>query len=265
MCSAQQPHESNIINLIFQIPTWQVIGIDIVRRLIMMDTINSMSLALSIDLSRYLGTQEVFNKFFPLDPSTVVQVLVFPVLAVPIEAQTYSQHVSELHPGLNRACWPALQWPWRCGSAPGHAEWTLKTLGCREHMGPTFWGVSCVFCQCHRTKNPDSFAGMVKGLPRCFISAENDLKLPEVWASHHLPLAFPSKYSLTHSLPWPSVPIRSLNLFVDMFRAHNTAVGFRSVSQIHSRKVYFIIIIQTGSGPSTCLHVMQSDSQFNSS
>lgn len=112
MCSAQQPHESNIINLIFQIPTWQVIGIDIVRRLIMMDTINSMSLALSIDLSRYLGTQEVFNKFFPLDPSTVVQVLVFPVLAVPIEAQTYSQHVSELHPGLNRACWPALQWPW---------------------------------------------------------------------------------------------------------------------------------------------------------
>lgn len=47
-----------------------------------------------------------------------------------------------------------------------------------------------------------------------------------------------------------------------MLRAKNTGVGFHPVSQIHSRKAYFIIMIQTGTGSPTCLHVVQNGSQF---
>ena len=103
---------------------------------------------------------------------------------------------------------------------------------------------------------------MAKGTALCFISAESDLTPKRVWASLHLTLAVPPKHSSIDNLPWPSVPNCSLNLFVDMFRAKNTGVGFHSVSQIHSRKAYFIIKIQTGTGPPTCLHVVQNASQF---
>lgn len=80
-----------------------------VQQLIMMGTVNPISLASSIDPSRYLGTWEAFHKSFPVGLSRTVHFLAFLVTVVPTWAHTHSQNLSELDPGLDRVYWPAPQ------------------------------------------------------------------------------------------------------------------------------------------------------------